>query len=140
MTRRRQWEKAFLNALAVSANVTASCKAAGIGRRTAYLYREQSPAFAQRWDEACREYIDALELKASTIALQDNSESMIRWLLPRLDPKKWGDPEHRVEISGPEGGPMQTVQTTFLPDPETWAEIIRIRESQGKEPDNDARD
>ena len=55
---------AFLKALAKSCNVTAACRAAGIGRRTAYDWRNDDEAFAAAWDEAVEEAADALEAEA----------------------------------------------------------------------------
>ncbi len=126
--RAREWEPAFLTAFRASANVAAACRAAGISRTTAYEHRNASPTFAAAWEQAHADYVDALELRASRIALEDGSEQMIRWMLPRLRPDKWADPEKRIELTGAGGGPMQIESTVHTPDPATWAEILAIRE------------
>ena len=57
-------QRAFLDALAESANVTWACKAAKIPRRTAYEWREADPKFAKAWEEAVDLGTDALEDEA----------------------------------------------------------------------------
>jgi len=54
----------FLQALTSACNVTAACKAAGIGRQTAYQWREDDPNFALAWSGALEEAVDALEKEA----------------------------------------------------------------------------
>ncbi|WP_267395246.1 MULTISPECIES: hypothetical protein [unclassified Sphingomonas] len=56
--------EAFLETLTACCNVTAACKAAGIGRQTAYQWREDDPAFAVAWAGALEEAVDALEKEA----------------------------------------------------------------------------
>lgn len=47
-----KWRRAFLRALAVTANVTLSAQRAGIDKSTAYQARNASPLFARLWDKA----------------------------------------------------------------------------------------
>jgi hypothetical protein len=54
----------FLQALAATGNVAASCRASGLGRTTVYRYKEQDEAFAAAWKEALEEACDDLELEA----------------------------------------------------------------------------
>lgn len=54
----------FLTALTVSCNVTTACKAAGIGRQTAYMWRKEDEGFAEAWADALEEAVDALEQEA----------------------------------------------------------------------------
>lgn len=54
----------FIAVLAQSCNVSAACRAAGIGRSTAYQWREAEPDFAARWKEAEEEAADRLEAEA----------------------------------------------------------------------------
>lgn len=58
------WAKAFLAALAQNGNVGLACKAAKIGRRTAYNWREADKAFAEAWLDALEEAADTLEAEA----------------------------------------------------------------------------
>ena len=54
----------FLATLTAACNVTAACKAAGIGRQTAYQWREDDNAFAEAWRGALEEAVDGLEKEA----------------------------------------------------------------------------
>lgn len=62
--RPRQWQKAFLIALAECANVRMACEAAGINRTTAYKSRDVDPRFRIEWDKAIENAIDTLEREA----------------------------------------------------------------------------
>lgn len=55
---------AFCAALAETCNVGRACTAVGISRYTAYLWRKEIPEFAERWDEA---------MKAGVLALEDEA-------------------------------------------------------------------
>ena len=52
----RQWtarvEARFLQALAVTCNVKAACRAVGLSKTSAYTHRKRWPAFDRRWGEA----------------------------------------------------------------------------------------
>ena len=50
----------FLDALARTGVVSSSARAASIGRRTAYDWRDRDPGFAQAWDNALDQAVDAL--------------------------------------------------------------------------------
>ena len=60
----RRAREAFLTALASGASVTKACEAAGIGRATAYLWREGDAAFAAAWTVALEGGADLLEDEA----------------------------------------------------------------------------
>jgi hypothetical protein len=60
-TRLGRWRKVFLDQLTKTPSVTHAAKAARVTRRTAYNWRESDPEFAERWDDALAESIDALE-------------------------------------------------------------------------------
>lgn len=64
LRRRRPWEKGFLAALGLTGNVLRACRAAGVGRTTAYELREEAPDFRAAWDEALDEAMDRLEAEA----------------------------------------------------------------------------
>ena len=59
-----QAREVFLTTLARACNVTAACQAAGIGRQTAYTWREDDTAFAAAWTAAIDEAVDRLEAEA----------------------------------------------------------------------------
>lgn len=102
-TRAREWEATFLAELQVHCNVSAAARKAGIDRRTVYVRRNRSKAFAAKWDEARREGIEALALKAYVMALEGDGQ-MIRWLLSRLSPD-YGD-KVAVEHTGAGGAAL----------------------------------
>jgi hypothetical protein len=57
-----KWDPAqFLELLNGNGDVGRVCKALKIGRRTAYDYREKHPAFAEAWENATEEIVDAVE-------------------------------------------------------------------------------
>lgn len=65
--RTKRTEKAterFLEALRTGASVSKAAAAAGVGRSTAYEWREADPAFSAAWDAAFEEWTDALEDEA----------------------------------------------------------------------------
>ena len=57
-------EQKFLSVLSATCNVTEAAKAAGVGRRTVYEWRDEGGAFAEAWDEAEQEAADKLEREA----------------------------------------------------------------------------
>jgi hypothetical protein len=57
----RPWMRLFLESLSVVPDVSAACRYSGVGRRTAYNWREQLSAFAEAWDEAKQLQRDAFE-------------------------------------------------------------------------------
>lgn len=65
---------AFLKALAECGNATDACLAAGIGRRSAYDWKDDDEAFAADWEEALEEGTDALEREARRRAVEGVDE------------------------------------------------------------------
>lgn len=88
----------FLSALSRTASVTAASQAAGIGRRTAYNWRDADEAFAAAWDDALESGTDALEDEAVRRAL-DGSDTLLIFMLKARRPEKF---KERVanELSG----------------------------------------
>ena len=66
----KDWQARFLQTLAETCNVSASCRAAKVSRRTAYRERERSAEFRAGWDEAQEDGVDALELEARRRAIK----------------------------------------------------------------------
>jgi hypothetical protein len=83
------WRPKFLEALRNSANVRASCQAAGIARVTAYHHRALYPGFAEEWDEALEEACDALEAVARDRAIRGRSDFLLYKLLQAHRPEKY---------------------------------------------------
>jgi hypothetical protein len=70
----REWVPRFLDALASSPNVSAAARLAGIDRKTAYNWREQSSEFAEAWDDAIETSTDYLEAEARRRAFEGCDE------------------------------------------------------------------
>ena len=104
-TRARQWEKQFLASVARHCNITQAAKDAGIARRTAYGRRDASPDFAEKWDDAIEEAIDAIEIAVYTESLGGDMQTA-RWFLSRRRPQVWGD-KLSLEHRGKDGGPVE---------------------------------
>lgn len=64
------WQRAFLDGLAIAANVSLSCQAAGVSRQLVYTERKRNPAFAQQWDEALADAVDNLAAEAHRRAVE----------------------------------------------------------------------
>lgn len=56
-----EWKPVFLDELRKRYSVTHACKAAGVGRSTAYEHRDSDKAFAAAWSEVWETNIDDLE-------------------------------------------------------------------------------
>jgi hypothetical protein len=80
----------FLLAFRDTGNVRASCQAAGIGRQTAYDWRDQYPPFAAQWDEAQEDAVDVLEAVALQRA-KATSDTLLIFLLKAHRPDKYRD-------------------------------------------------
>lgn len=106
----------FLSTLADTCNVSEAARAAGIGRRTAYEWREADPAFAAQWADAEQQAADKLEREAWRRAVEgtdkpvtfqgvitdtykEYSDRMLEILLKAHRPEKFTD-RSKVEHSG----------------------------------------
>jgi hypothetical protein len=98
----------FLEVLRQSCNVSEAARAAGIGRRTAYDWRDADEAFAADWDDAEQEAADKLEREAwrravegvdkpvthqgiITATYKEYSDRMLEILLKGHRPEKFTD-------------------------------------------------
>jgi hypothetical protein len=102
--------EAFLAMLAETCNVSEACRAAEIGRRSAYDWREADPSFAAAWDEAEEVAADKLEKVAWDRATTGLSDRMLEILLKAHRPK-YRDSQ-RLEHTGKDGGPIETADVT----------------------------
>lgn len=66
----------FIEHLALTANVTASCAVAGFDRNAAYRMRDNDPEFAEAWKDALERAVDTLEAEAWRRA-RDGTEEYI---------------------------------------------------------------
>lgn len=126
--------ESFLVELAQRGNITDACKAAGIGRRTVYDWREADPAFAAAWDDAISTAVDTAEREAWRRAVEgidkpligrvgkdedgvitvikEYSDTILLRLLSAHRPEKWRE-RQQVEHSGEIA---QKVYAGFDPD------------------------
>ena len=96
---RPDWYDKFLQALAVSANVSRSARAAGKGRRTVYDARQADDAFALEWDEAIEEALDGIEIVVMQAAKSGEHLPVSQWVLAKRRSSVWGD-RTKVELTG----------------------------------------
>lgn len=92
-------KRSFLNVLRVSCNVTGACRAAKIGRRTAYDWREADEEFARAWADAEQEAADALEQVAWKRATEGQSDRLMEILLKGHRPERYVD-KFKGELTG----------------------------------------
>src|SRR5438046_1622311 len=82
-------KETFLRVFSETCNVSEACRAAKMGRRTAYEWRDADPAFAAEWDEAEQTAVDSLEKVAWDRAKIDKSDRMLEILLKAHRPDKY---------------------------------------------------
>lgn len=68
---------AFCAALAETANIGKACAAVGMGRTTAYDWRDDDPEFAARWDRAMQIGVTALEDEVKRRAFDGVDEPLV---------------------------------------------------------------
>jgi hypothetical protein len=125
---------AFLAAYRLTGSVTEAAAAAGVDRRLHYRWLKASPVYKQRFDQAKVEAADRLEdIAISRVrdgVLEDvyyqgdvvgerrvYDSGLLQFLLRGLKPERYG---RKVELTGPEGGPVQV----------SIAETIRQRRAE----------
>lgn len=111
----------FLETLAETANVSEACRAVGISRSAAYVWREEDKEFRAAWelaakigtgvleDEARRRAVDGVEepmVSAGKLVttVRKYSDTLLIFLLKARDPK-YKD-RSSVELTGRDGGPV----------------------------------
>ncbi len=80
----------FLTALREAGTVTHACEAAGIGKRTAYDWREADTDFAREWDAVIESVADDLEHEAKRRAIE-GSDTLLIFLLKGQRPDKYAE-------------------------------------------------
>lgn len=87
----------------------------GVSRFTLYKHREEDPVFAAEWDAAVKIGTDALEdevvRRAKDTTLEERSDKMLKYCLDRRAPIA-----QKHEITGANGGPLQTTVQIYLPE------------------------
>ena len=117
-------EDRFIEALRNGSGVVLdACQEIGIGRRTAYEWREADPDFRARWEEAVEESTDRLEKEAYRRAhdgcekpiyhqgaecgrVKEYSDTLLIFLMKGRRPEKYRD-RYQQEIVGKDGGPVR---------------------------------
>ena len=94
---------AFIELLRQLGNVSQAAKEAGIGRRTAYDWREEDEAFRAAWEDAEAEAADALEAEARRRAVEGVESYVISGgRIVRHDDEddpRFGEPVMKTEYS-----------------------------------------
>lgn len=79
--RPRQWQPAFITTLRATGNVRLAAMDAGVSRKTAYKHKNKSTTFAEQWDEALEDSIDAMEAVARQRAMSGASDNLLMFML-----------------------------------------------------------
>ena len=114
--KRVEWKAVFIEALSKSANVLASCKAAGITRQTAYKHKREDRGFSELWDNAIQHAVDTLEAVAWQRARNQadpGSTTLLIFLLKAHRPSLYRE-TYRHELTGADGGPIVSVNESEL--------------------------
>lgn len=99
---------AFLASLSETANVSASCAAAGVSRHAAYALKRKDDGFAKAWEHALQTALDGLEAELIRRAIEGTdkphyymgkpigmvttySDSLAMFLLKSKRPEVYGD-------------------------------------------------
>lgn len=124
---RARYKREFLELLRTTCNVSTSSQLIGFSRRTLYNWRNDDPEFAEDWDEAVDDAIDALELEARRRAMagvekpimykgeevarvREYSDRLMEFLLTAHRPEKYRQ-RLSAELTGRGGGPIKTITT-----------------------------
>lgn len=83
-----EWRPVFLQMLRNSGNVRAAATAAGVTRQTVYVHKRRSKEFAEAWEEAMEDAVDALEAVAIDRA-RKQSDTLLIFLLKAHRPGKY---------------------------------------------------
>jgi 20S proteasome alpha/beta subunit len=78
--KRDRQKKRFLAALTAQGTVYHAAQAAGISRQTAYRWHREDPDFADQWDEAIENAVDAVESTIYQQAVGGNTLAGIFYL------------------------------------------------------------
>lgn len=144
------WRRAFLLALAESANVSKAARAAEVNRQYCYECRDNDPSFAEEWADALEIAVDKLEERAWNRANFEGiqykfdkagnpilhpvtgeayfehvgSDSVLLALLKAHRPEKYKD---RSEVTGKDGAPLVPPADTSKLSREDLLALLSIR-------------
>ena len=101
---RYAWVGPFLETFRISANVSASARAAKVNRWTPYDLRNRNPDFASLWNDAEQEALDSIELTVFNLALGGDRD-LAKFYLRNRRPEVWNKaPDLQI---GTGDGPLQ---------------------------------
>lgn len=116
----------YLSALEKVGTLTAGCKAARVSPHTVYQWRELDDAFVFAEHEARERCAD--ELEASVIRrAKGRSDVLAIFMLKAMRPSKYRE-NRSIEVSGPNGAPIQYQDVSKLDDDELDAFIAELAE------------
>lgn len=123
-------KRKFLAALEAGASISTAATAAGVAKCNMYDWRNASPEFREEWDEALETGTDKLEDELwrrgvegvdkpvfqggkQVGVIREYSDTCIIFTAKARRPEKFRDAHHH-EISGRDGGPIETRQEINL--------------------------
>jgi hypothetical protein len=119
---------AWLEAFEKRGTVVAACKTAGVGRTTAYEWRQKDEAFALAWADIEEATTEAMEREAFRRGVEGTVEPLVSAGKHVTDVKKYSDtllifmlkarrPEkYRDNIKVEHAGKVETVSTSIITD------------------------
>lgn len=144
MARLKDWKPVFIKALALSPNVAAAARKAGITRQAAYHTRSQDTEFSADWDDALGQAIEAAEGELYRRAVKGTitnrhydkdgnlvgvdrqySDTLLIFMLKAHKPEIYRETT-RNELTGAGGKPIQTEQVHDL-SKLSLDELIQLR-------------
>lgn len=114
----------YLRAIGAVGTLTAGCKAAKVSPNTVYKWREHDEEFTFREQQARESCAD--ELEASVIRrAKGRSDVLAMFMLKAMRPEKYRE-NRSIEVSGPNGNPIQYQDVSKLDDDELDALIAEL--------------
>lgn len=98
-------QTAILQRFSECGSILQACEESGVSRDCHYRWLATDPEYKERFAEAKRQAIDALEARVFQRANVE-SDRLAEFLLRGLRPEVYGD-RFKGEISGPNGGPIE---------------------------------
>lgn len=108
MKRKRQ--AAFLEALKQAGTILGASKIAGIHRDTVFDWRMHDEKFAAAFDNVRLDLLETLEASAIEKALKPDGALMNMFMLKAMKPEIYRENTQHVQLTGPNGGPIETKQ------------------------------
>lgn len=131
----------FLAVLEECGNVSKACKSIGISRTCAYDHKNNDPEFHDAWEECWENFLDecedelvrraftgvekelAYQGKLTGDTITEKSDTLLMFYMKGNRPEKYKD---RQEITGKDGGPIQTSGVLAIPQAgDDWEKVAR---------------